>query len=228
MPSQQMTSMGTQSFEQLQKAAKLSNNTSYNKKIRCITDRLLLAMGESPAKWTIKIFEDSSPNAFALPGNKMGIHTGMIELAASDDQLAAVIGHEIGHVLAEHGNERISQNAIVHFGMTATQLYLGSSHRNDNLILAGLGVGAQLAYILPFSRTHESEADALGVKYMAIAGFNPAQAAELWKLMKKKGGPAAPEFLSTHPSPATRIDKLNALAPVYQKTYEARKRPNGC
>jgi predicted Zn-dependent protease len=228
MPSEQMSALGSQSFSSLKKTEKVSQNQNYRRKIKCITDRLLIAMGESPSTWKIEIFENKAPNAFALPGNNMGIHTGMIELAANDSQIAAVIGHEIGHVLASHGNERVSQNAIVQLGMTATQIYLGQSGRGDQMILASLGLGAQFGILLPFSRSHETEADALGIKYMAKAGFNPREAAELWKVMKANAGNSGPEFLSTHPSPETRIKKLQALAPQYFNDYEANKKRNGC
>ena len=219
MGSSQMASMGDDSFKELKKQGKLSKDPEDKQYILCITNRLLTVMGENPGQWKVEVFEDNTPNAFALPGNNVGVHTGMIKLAQNQDQLAAVIGHEIGHVLANHGNERVSQNLIVQGGLIATQLALGNDSTTDGLIVGALGVGAQFGVLLPFSRKQESEADELGIKYMAAAGFDPRQAAKLWEVMKGSGAGGGPEFLSTHPSPDTRIEKLSALAPQYMKTF---------
>lgn len=228
IPSAQMSTMGNQSFASLKKAQKLSRNKTYLNRVNCITKRLLQAMGETPSNWQIEVFQNAEPNAFALPGKNMGVHTGMIELVKNNDQLAAVIGHEIGHVLANHGNERVSQSMGVQLGLAATQLYLGQRTQRDRMILGALGVGAQFGVLLPFSRSHESEADALGVKFMAKAGFDPREAAGLWKIMQEKSNSSAPEFFSTHPSPQTRIKKLTALAPKYMTLYENNRSSTKC
>ncbi len=221
MGSSQMASMGDESFNELKKKGKLSQDSSDKRYVRCVTDRVLRAMGENPGLWEVEVFVDDSPNAFALPGNNVGVHTGMIKLAENQDQLAAVIGHEIGHVLANHGNERVSQNLVVQGGLIATQLALGNDSKTDGLIVGALGIGAQFGVLLPFSRKQESEADELGVKYMAAAGFDPRQAPRLWEVMKSKGAGGQPEFLSTHPSPDTRISKLSSLAPSYMQSYQS-------
>lgn len=213
--SDQMEKMGEQSFQALKEKTPPATDQSQFKRIRCITDRLLVAMNESPSKWEVQVFKDKSPNAFALPGNKMGIHTGMIELAANNAQLAAVIGHEIGHVLSNHGAERVSQNMATQGLMAAGAIAIGVSTQKDQALLAALGLGAQFGILLPFSRKHETEADELGLKYMAKAGFDPTQAAELWKLMAKQGGGGTPEFLSTHPSPSSRIKNLSKISGEY-------------
>jgi len=221
MGSTQMDSMGDDSFATLKSKGKLSTNSSDKSYVRCITNRVLMAMNEDPSHWEVEVFVDESPNAFALPGNNVGVHTGMIKLAQNEGQLAAVIGHEIGHVLANHGNERVSQNMIVQGGLVATQLALGNDSQTDGLIVGALGVGAQFGVLLPFSRKQESEADELGIKYMAAAGFDPREAAHLWEQMKKGGAGGQPEFLSTHPSPDSRIEVLSQLAPQYMSKYQS-------
>lgn len=216
----QMENMGDQSFAAMKKKTPPSNDKVQFNRIRCITDRLLVAMKLNPRKWEVEIFNDKSPNAFALPGNNMGINTGMISLANNNAQLAAVIGHEIGHVLSNHGAERVSQNMATQGLLAVGAVALGTSGQKDQMILAGLGLGLQFGVLQPFSRKHETEADELGLKYMAMAGFDPKQAAELWKLMaKKSGGASTPEFLSTHPSPQTRIKNLSKLAKNYISVY---------
>ena len=183
----QMEAMGDQSFEAMKKKTPPSNDKKQFARIRCITDRLLVAMKEDPKKWEVEIFNDKSPNAFALPGNNMGIHTGMINLVKNNAQLAAVIGHEIGHVLSNHGAERVSQNMATQGLLAVGAIAMGASTQKDQMILAGLGLGIQFGILQPFSRKHETEADELGLKFMAKAGFDPTQAAELWKLMAKQG-----------------------------------------
>lgn len=220
--SSQMSQMGSQSFSEIQKKKPLSYDNKKNQQVRCVTDAILTAMGESPSAWTIKVFNDAEPNAFALPGNNMGVHTGLLQLVQNQDQLAAVIGHEIGHVKASHGNERVSQSMVVQLGMTATQIALGNDSKTDQMILGALGVGAQFGVLLPFSRKHETEADYLGVQYMAKAGFDPREAAQFWHIMKKAaGGRSQPEILSTHPSPDSRIRALSGQAQGLMGVYES-------
>lgn len=215
-----MSEMGTASFAELKtKTPTIKDPATYGY-VKCITDRLLVSMNEDPKTWQIEVFKDDSANAFALPGKKMGIHTGMIALAKNQDQIAAVIGHEIGHVIAKHSNERVSQATLAQTGMQVGSVVLGSDKGTDNLILGALGLGVQYGVMLPFSRSHETEADRMGQMYMAKAGFDPKEAAELWKLMGK-GGSKTPEFLSTHPSPESRIKDLSARAIKYQADYLA-------
>lgn len=227
MPDDKMSSMGNASFTELKKKQKISTNRHYNQTVSCITKNLLVAMGENPDAWKIEVFVDKSPNAFALPGKNMGVHTGMLTLVKNNNQLAAVIGHEIGHVLADHGNERVSQGMLTQGLVTAGAIALGDNPKRDLILMGAMGL-AQFGVLMPFSRKHESEADALGVKYMAKAGFDPREAAELWKLMSKKAGNSPPEFMSTHPSPTTRIRALTKLAPKYMSDYTSNKYKNNC
>ncbi|MDZ4154345.1 M48 family metallopeptidase, partial [Methylicorpusculum sp.] len=160
------------------------------------------------------VFEDNSQNAFALPGNKIGVHTGLIDLVDNQDQLATVIGHEIGHVLAKHSNERMSQEFAVNQGMAAVQAIAAPQSALGQTAIGLLGAGAELGIILPYSRLHESEADVIGLDLMAKAGFDPQQSIQLWKKMSQASGGQGPaEFLSTHPAHGTRIEELQKRMP---------------
>src|SRR5690554_5385902 len=213
----QLASLGDDSYAEMKKTEKVSTDAKINAYVRCITDDLIAVL-PSPWRdkaWDVTVFDSEQVNAFALPGENIGVYTGLLKVTENRDQLAAVIGHEIGHVIADHGNERMSNQFAVGLGLqlgaavAATKL----DEQNAAMVMAALGVGAQLGVLLPYSRTHESESDQLGMDYMAAAGYNPAEAANLWRNMAKASGAAGPEFLSTHPSPQTRIDAIEAYAP---------------
>lgn len=228
MPDNELDSMGLQAFEDLKKEKVISKDVQENEFVRCITTALTREVG---GNWEVVVFEDKTLNAFALPGNKIGVHTGLIDLVDNQHQLAAVIGHEIGHVLAKHSNERMSQKMGAQMGISliaavaAPQTPLGQS------ALSLLGVGAQYGLIMPFSRLHESEADVMGVELMAKAGFNPSESVTLWqKMAQASQGEQPAEFLSTHPSHETRIDDLRANLPkamaIMRQAHTAGKNPN--
>lgn len=230
-----MNEMGAATFASLKKEGKLSKDVMVNRYVRCITTAILAVIpkdvGPSDGRWEALVFEDDTPNAFALPGGKIGIHTGMLEVATTPGQLAAVTGHEIGHVLLRHGNERMSQAILADSALQATSLAAGvAAPEYQRIIVGGLGVGAQYGVLLPFSRKHESEADEVGQIFMAQAGFNPAEAIRLWQRMGELGGGQSPqEWQSTHPSDETRIARLRANLPSardeYRKARAAGKRP---
>ncbi len=236
MPESQMSVMGAQSFDELKKKTPIETDAKTNAYIKCITDPILKAAGpvEGVDKWEVVVFRDNQVNAFALPGGKIGVYTGIIKVATTPDQLAAVLGHEVGHVMAKHGNERVSQNMASQVALAGTALALGKDGRLDQksqLIVAGLGVGMQFGVLLPFSRTHESEADIIGLELMSKAGFNPEDSVQLWRNMAKaSGGKAPPQFMSTHPSNETRIKNLSAnipkYAPYYQKAVDQDTNPH--
>ncbi len=149
------------------------------------------------------------------------MHTGLFEVAVNADQLAAVIGHEVAHVIARHGNERISTSYVATAGLSVVEIWMGDKDPKDREnILQLLGVGATIGVMLPFSRTHESEADILGLELMARAGFDPRASVDLWQNMVAAGGGAPPEFLSTHPSGETRIRDLQANMPGAMGLYD--------
>ncbi|MEO0335727.1 MAG: M48 family metallopeptidase [Pseudomonadota bacterium] len=184
MPKGQMDQMGQQSFAQLKSQSRMLRSGAEYNWVTCTTNEILRAIGEKPSQWEIQLFVDDSPNAFALPGNKMGVHTGMTRLAGDTSELAAVIGHEIAHVKASHGNERVSQNMVVQGGVAVAGVAFGQSQQMNQLIMAGLGIGV----LMPFSRAHEKEADLLGLEYLVRAGYDPNGSVRLWRKMAKLGG----------------------------------------
>lgn len=210
---QQMSTMGASSFAEMKKTQPVSNNAKINAYVNCITTNLVATLPQTYAsiKWEVVVFENESANAFALPGGFIGVHTGLLTIASDQHQLASVLGHEVGHVIAEHSNERVSQSSILQTGMQlgSVALDMGNvQYRGE--IMQALGLGAQYGVVLPFSRSHETEADVIGLDLMAKAGFNPEKSVTLWENMRKAGSGATPEFLSTHPAPTSRIANLQA------------------
>lgn len=210
---QQMDKMGVASFEQMKQEQTIENDAKINGYVKCIADALIaqLPVQYAQQQWEVVVFKEPSANAFALPGGKIGVHTGLLKVAQNQHQLAAVMGHEVGHVIAEHANERVSQNSLLQLGLQAGNAALEMGNvQYRNAIMQGLGLGAQYGIALPFSRSHESEADVIGLDLMAKAGFKPQGAVELWQNMEKAGGERPMEFLSTHPSPENRIALLQS------------------
>jgi predicted Zn-dependent protease len=167
-------------------------------------------------KWEFAIINDKTPNAFAMPGGKIGFNLGMFPYSPTDDDIAVILGHEVSHVLCRHGAERVSQSLMATSSLAVVDLATTNkqSTATHTEMMAALGVGAQLGVLLPFSRTHESEADHLGLLLMARAGYNPDAAPAFWQNFAKKAGSGAPpEFLSTHPADATRIKQLQSWLP---------------
>jgi predicted Zn-dependent protease len=211
MPDNQVDQMGLQAFNTLKKDKPVSSNARYNQIASCIAWNITQGMG---GQWEVVVFEDSSFNAFALPGNKIGVYTGLFNLVENQDQLAAVIGHEIGHVLAKHSNERASQELAVNQGMSMVQAMSNPSSALGQTAFGLLGLGAEYGVLMPYGRTQESEADIIGVDLMAKAGFDPRQSINLWlKMNQAAQGRQNVEFLSTHPSHATRIHDLEQHMP---------------
>jgi len=174
-------------------------------RIRRVGDRLVQAAGLGGRTWDYAVFTEASPNAFVLPSGQIGVTTGLLNLVRNDDQLASVIGHEIGHVLANHAAERASNQSLASVGLAAAQ---GVAGRYGEAVGAYGGLAAQYGVLLPYSRRDELEADRLGVDYMASAGFKPSEAVALWRLMSAQRQTSTPQFASTHPSDATRIEAL--------------------
>jgi predicted Zn-dependent protease len=210
MPASQMNEMGAQAFTELKSKQPIERDAKINAYVRCVSDALTEQLSEK-GNWEVVVFKDDTPNAFALPGGKIGVHTGLLKVAKTSSQLAAVVGHEIGHVTAQHGNERVSEQFATQVGLAGVSMILAEKQGPQyGLLMAALGAGAQVGILLPHSRTQESEADAMGLELMARAGFDPRESVALWKNMASSGGKQAPEFLSTHPSHGTRIERLQA------------------
>jgi predicted Zn-dependent protease len=172
------------------------------------------------AAWEVVVFEDKAANAFALPGGKIGVYTGLLQVAKTQDQLAAVIGHEVAHVTARHANERVSTAFAAQAGLNIVDAIYGGTSAGRNA-MALLGLGTQVGILMPFGRAQESEADLIGLDNMARAGFDPRESITLWQNMAKAGGGAPPEFLSTHPSHGTRVEDLNKRMPDAMRLYDA-------
>lgn len=172
-------------------------------------------------KWEYNLVNDKTVNAWCMPGGKIVFYTGILPIAENETAIAAVMGHEVAHALANHGQQRMSVGMLQQFGAVAGNFVI-KDDTSKGLFNQAYGIGSQVGVMLPFSRSHETEADKIGLYLTAIAGYNPAEAAELWKRMKSHGGgQAPPEFLSTHPSNDSRIQVLEQLVP--KAIDEARK-----
>ncbi len=228
MPDSEIESMGLAAFAQLKRERPLSRDAAAAGYVQCVASALTREIGRLPKRggemqlpgvWEVQLFEDDSANAFALPGGKIGVHTGLLQVARTPGQLAAVLGHEVGHVLARHSNERVSQQLGAQLGLMGAGAALGAISQtgsaSQQLIYQALGVGSQLG-LLKFSRVQESESDEIGLDLMALAGFDPRESVELWKNMERASQGQPPEFLSTHPSHGTRIADLYERMPEAQ------------
>jgi predicted Zn-dependent protease len=214
----QMVELGVNSFTQMKKDMPVTKDARITAYVNCVARNVTSVM--PPNTWEVQVFEDKNINAFALPGGKIGVFTGLLKAAVNQDQLAAVIGHEVAHVIANHSAERVSE------GMAAQGVQAVSGV--DPRIF---GIAANAFFLLPHSRAQESEADVLGLDYMASAGFDPRQAPALWENMARaSGGDKPPEILSTHPSDQTRIAgltrRLSVAMPLYEQARAAGKKPS--
>ena len=219
----QMSQMGLASFNQMRQQGKFANAPKQRAYATCVADALVAVLPPpwNTQQWEVQIIEDNTANAFALPGGRIGVNQGMFKVATDQDQLAVVLGHELSHVVARHGAERVSDNMAAQAAVAAGTIYAGTRGSDTGNVAALLGAGATVGILLPFSRTQEAEADTLGQRYMAKAGFDPRAAPALWDKMEKLGSGGTPTFLSTHPAPDRRSQVLGQqaqqLVPVYQQ-----------
>ncbi|MEG1188758.1 MAG: M48 family metallopeptidase, partial [Bacteroidales bacterium] len=164
--------------------------------------------------------QDKTPNAFCLPGGKVVVYDGILPYTKTETGLAVVLGHEIAHAVAKHSNERISQQMLVQTGGSVLNALLGAkSTTTQNIVSSIYGLGANYGVMLPFSRKQEYEADKLGLIFMAMAGYNPAEAVEFWNRMSNGSTASTPEFMSTHPADANRIKYLRSILPEIKNNY---------
>jgi predicted Zn-dependent protease len=217
--------MGLDSYQQILSKAKVSTDPRMTEQLTRVGRRIAEATERSDYQWEFKVIDDPQVNAFCLPGGKVAVYTGMFPVARDDAGLAAVVGHEVAHAVARHGGERMSQQLTVQ-GVTlaATQtLMAGRDPATMQVVGAALGAGATVGLLLPWSRGQESEADRLGLIYMAKAGYHPQAARDLWVRMGEASkGRQQLEFLSTHPLPATRIAQIEGWIPEALKHYRPR------
>ncbi|MGE5515570.1 MAG: M48 family metallopeptidase [Bacteroidota bacterium] len=217
VPQAQVDEEGVRAWQQLRQEVPASTSAEAQARARRVAQRVLGGAGENPAQWEVEVFKSDEINAFALPGNKIGVYEGMMRLADSDDELAAVIGHEIGHNKAHHAAERMNTDVATQMGVQVLSSVLGGG--NPQMAAALLGAGAQYGIALPYSRNQELQADQLGLHYMAKAGYDPRAAIALWHKMEKATAGGGPTFLSTHPATADRIRGLEAQMPQAEREY---------
>ena len=199
---------------------------SVGQKIAQASERWLNANGYqgylSDYQWEFNLVQDDAVNAWCMPGGKIVFYTGILPIANTEARIAAVMGHEVAHALANHGQQRMSAGQLQMLGAVAGNIALANDPEYQNIFNTAYGVGTTVGVMLPFSRAHETEADRIGMILMAIAGYEPAEAAELWRRMQQQaGGASPPQFLSTHPSSDTRIN--NIMSWVEESKAEARK-----
>jgi predicted Zn-dependent protease len=215
--------LGATTYNDILKESTLSRDESQVGRIRTIGSRIAGATGQTGYEWEFNLIDaDSVLNAFCLPGGKVAVYTGILKIASSDDELATVMAHEIAHAVARHGAERMSQMLAVELGSIALDEALkNKTQQTIGLAKVAYGAGVGLLFILPYSRTHESEADHMGLIYMAKAGYDPRAALAFWRRMQQeRGSEEPPEFLSTHPGSDRRISDLEKWMPEAVKYYE--------
>ena len=228
--------MGAQAYDQVKSDPKmrLSQDPREIEPVKRVAARIVEAAKRSKYaemanqfQWEVTVIKDDKmANAFALPGGKMAVYTGIFPMAKTEAGLAAVMGHEVVHALARHGAERMSQGQVTNAGLQVVGAAVGAAGGGGMLgqgAMAALGVGAQVGVLLPFSRKHESEADYIGILLAADAGYDPRESIALWQRMGQMSGGGAPsEFMSTHPSHETRIDQLKKWMPEAMAIYQAK------
>ncbi len=233
VPNSQILPMAFQQYDQFLSENKVVNGTAdalmvkrVGQKIATAAERWLNANGFAgylkDYAWEYNLVQDETVNAWCMPGGKIVFYTGILPIAAGESGVAAIMGHEVAHALANHGQQRMSAGQLQAIGAVAGNVALSNDPQNQEIFNSAYGIGSSVGVMLPFSRKHETEADRIGLTIMAIAGYEPAEAVELWKRMKaNSGGDAPPEFLSTHPSNDSRIENIGTW--IAEAKAEAKK-----
>jgi predicted Zn-dependent protease len=220
VPFSQELNLGSQAYREF--LSKERRNVSTDRRITRIVKRVAMRIAKQSdmpnLKWEFTVIRSKQMNAFCLPGGKIVVYTGILPIAQNEAGLAAILAHEIGHAVARHGAQRMTQHLVLNAGLSAASLSL-KDKKHKNLILASLGVGANVGVILRYSRKHEYEADEIGQIYMARAGYDPREAVNLWKRFSKHGR-SDPEFLSTHPHSPNRANRLNQILSKAMQEYK--------
>jgi predicted Zn-dependent protease len=233
IPGSTMLSMSAQQYTDFLKTNKPVTNTAQSQQVVKVGKRIQAAVEQyfrqnnlegqlSGYQWEFNVVDSKEVNAWCMPGGKVVVYTGILPVTKTDEGLAVVMGHEIAHAVAEHGSERMSQQLVANFGGMALEKLLESKPAaTQQLWMTAFGAGTQFGVLLPFSRNQESEADHLGLIFMAMAGYNPTGAVDFWQRMAaQKSGQAPPEFMSTHPSDETRIAQIKEELPEALKYYK--------
>jgi predicted Zn-dependent protease len=233
VPESTINSMAAQEYAEFLDSNQLSSDATatalvkrVGRKIQTGVEQYFAEKGESQRlrdyRWEFNLVEDSIVNAWCMPGGKVVVYTGILPITKNESGLAVVMGHEIAHAIAQHGEERMSQGLLTQLGGMALSTALEKKpEQTQALFMNAYGLGATLGVLLPYSRMHESEADHIGLIFMAMAGYDPHGAVEFWQRMaSQSGGGAPPEFLSTHPSDQTRIENIQSLIPEAMQYYK--------
>jgi len=232
IPESTMFSMSFQEYDEFLKTNKLSKNENQIQMVKRVGRKIQRAVEQffqenlsrelENYKWEFNLVESPDVNAWCMPGGKVVVYTGILPIAQDDTGLAVVMGHEIAHAIAEHGNERMSQALVAQMGGMALSTAIDEEpEKTKQMWMTVFGVGAQYGVMLPYGRLQESEADRLGLIFMAMAGYDPNRAVTFWeKMAQEKDGQAPPEFLSTHPSDETRIKKIKETIPEAMRYYK--------
>ena len=233
VPSDTVMGMSFQEYNTFLKKHKVITNTKESHLVNRVGERIESAVERYFSehnmsdrlrgyKWEFNLVEDDAINAWCMPGGKVVVYTGILPLAKGEEGLAVVMGHEISHAIAKHGDERLSQGLVTQMGGIALATALSQkSKETQDLFLTAFGVGSQVGILLPYSRVQESEADRLGLIFMAMAGYDPREAVDFWKRMASaKKGASVPEFLSSHPADNKRIENIGQLLPEAMRYYQ--------
>ncbi|MDA3820907.1 MAG: M48 family metallopeptidase [Candidatus Delongbacteria bacterium] len=233
VPQSQILSMSYTNYNQFLDTNQVSTNQTEVNKVKTVGNNISTGVEEflkengltnrlEQFDWEFNLVENDVPNAWCMPGGKVMFYSGILPLCQNNDGIAVVMGHEIGHAVARHGNERMSQSLMVAAGGMALSEFMKSKpQQTQELFLSAFAIGSQVGVLLPYSRKHEYEADKLGLTFMAMAGYDPNESIKFWERMMEHGGPKPPEFLSTHPADAKRIAQMKANLPEAMKYYEA-------
>ncbi len=226
LPDKDLDALGARSYSELLVREPSCNDSKINEAVKRVAKRVSAAAEELDHPgfdWKIHVVDRDIPNAFCLPGGKIVVYTGILPYVKNEAGLATIIGHEIAHAVARHGGERLSQQvAIQGISSVGSEIFKDEAGKLDNktkAIIGALGLGATIGVLLPYSRTHEMEADRIGQLYMAKAGYDPSESIRLWERMAKINKPPIPVWLSTHPADQDRIQNLIKLLPEAQKLY---------
>ena len=235
IPSSELLSLSDQQYAEVLRESKLSTDrrqvqmvTRVGKRIAGAAEEFLRGTrAEKKIKnyqWEFNVIEDDkTANAWCMPGGKVAVYTGILPFTRNEAGLAAVLGHEVAHAIAEHGNERMSEALLAQLGGVALAVALEKEpEETRQLYMAAYGITANVAVLLPYSRLHESEADRIGLTLMAKAGYDPHEAVRFWQTMSEKGGSRPPTFLSTHPAPESRVEKIKSYIPEAMQHYKKR------
>lgn len=232
IPRSQLFALSFEQYNEMRKQYPQEKGTSNAQIVERVGNNIRSAVGQylkennsegriKDFKWEFTLFKDTMVNAWAMPGGKVGVFTGILPVTQDENGLAVVMGHEIAHAVAGHGNERLSQLLLIQLGgITLQEALKKNSKMTRELALAAFGLGAQVGLMLPYSRLHETEADQLGLFFMALAGYDPRTAVNFWeRMMESRTNAPPPEFLSTHPSDKARIEKLQEIMPQALEYY---------